>query len=123
MGHNTESMYQKHVLELYKNPSNFGTLKNATNKATEYNAICGDEITVNLLVKNGIIKDVKFSGSGCALSIVAASLLTSKIKGMKIKDIKSMNKEEIRKLFKTKMSNSRIKCVLLPLEAVKKALK
>jgi len=110
-------------LELYKNPSNFGILKNPTHHGTEYNSICGDEITVNLIIKNRIVEDAKFSGSGCALSLVAASLLTSKIKGMNKKDIKKLNKKDIRKLFKTKMSSSRIKCMLLPLEAVKKALK
>ena len=118
-----ETMYKKHILELYKNPSNFGTLKNPTHSGTEYNSICGDEISVQLSVKNEKVADVKFSGSGCALSLVSASLLTSKIKGMKTEDIKNLNKEEIRKLFKTKISSLRIKCVLLPLEAVKKALK
>ncbi|MCX6749319.1 MAG: iron-sulfur cluster assembly scaffold protein [Candidatus Pacearchaeota archaeon] len=118
-----ETLYSKHILELYKNPSNFGMLKNPTHSRTEYNSICGDEITVQLEVKNGIAKDVKFSGSGCVLSLVSASLLTSKIKGMKTEAIKKMNKDDIKELFKTKINNSRIKCVLLPLEAVKKALK
>jgi len=118
-----ESMYRKHILELYKNPSNFGILKNATCSGTECNSVCGDEITVQMITKDGIVKDAKFSGSGCALSLVAASLLTSKIKGRKIESIKNLNKEEIRKLFKTKISSSRIKCMFLPLEAVKKALK
>jgi nitrogen fixation NifU-like protein len=118
-----ETMYKKHILELYKNPSNFGILKNATHSGTEYNSVCGDEITVNLIIKDNIIKDAKFSGSGCAISLVSASLLTEKIKGMNKKDIKSLNSGDIKKLFKTKMSNSRIKCMLLPLEAVKKALK
>jgi len=118
-----ETLYSKHILELYKNPSNFGILKNPTNFHTEYNSICGDEITVNLIVKNNVVKDAKFSGSGCAISLVSASLLTSKIRGMKIEAIKKMNKDDIKELFKTKINNSRIKCVLLPLEAVKKALK
>ena len=118
-----ESMYKRHILELYKNPSNFGILKNATHSGTEYNSLCGDEITVNLIIKDSIVKDAKFSGSGCALSLVSASLITEKIKGMSIKDVKNLNKGDIRKLFKTKISSSRVKCVLLPLEAVKKALK
>jgi len=55
------SMYREHILELYKSPSNFGILKNATSEATEYNSICGDEITVQLLIKNKNISNVKFS--------------------------------------------------------------
>ena len=118
-----ENMYSKEVIELYKNPSNFGILESPTHEGTEYNSVCGDEITVQLLIKEGIVKDAKFSGSGCALSLVAASLLTSKIKGRNKKDIRNLNEDDIKKLFKTKISTSRIKCVLLPLEAVKKALK
>ena len=116
-------IYKKHILELYRNPSNFGELKNFTSQATEHNSICGDEITVQLFVKEGRVVNAKFSGSGCTLSMVSASLLTSKIKGMKAKDVKNLDKEEVRKLFKTKLNNSRIKCILLPLEAIKKALK
>ena len=52
-------IYKKKVLELYKNPSNFGQLKNPTYEHTSYNSICGDEITVNLIVRDGIVKDAK----------------------------------------------------------------
>lgn len=119
----SEDMYSKEILELYKNPSNFGILKNVTHESTEYNSICGDEITVQLSVKEGIVKDAKFSGSGCALSLVAASLLIGKIKEMKVGDVKSLNEDKVQKLFKTKIVSSRTKCMLLPLEAVKKSLR
>ena len=117
------SMYREHILELYKSPSNFGILENVTSEATEYNSICGDEITVQVLVKDGKISNVKFSGSGCVLSMVASSLLTEKIRGMKIKDIMKLEKKDILKLLKIHITSSRIKCALLPLEATKKALK
>lgn len=117
------SIYKKHFLELYKNPSNFGILKNATHSRTEYNSVCGDEITMQLIIKNNLVKDAKFSGSGCILSIVSASLLTNRIKGKELKEIKKLDKQKIIKMLKIKVSNSRIKCAMLPLEAVKKALK
>jgi len=117
------SMYREHILELYKRPSNFGILENATSEATEYNSICGDEITVQILIKNKKISKVKFSGSGCVLSMVASSLLTDKLKGMKIKDVIKLEKKDILKLLKIPIISSRIKCALLPLEATKKALK
>jgi len=120
---NYENIYPRHILELYKNPSNFGLLENPTHESTEDNSVCGDEMTVQLLVKDGKIINAKFSGSGCVLSMVAASLLTNKIKGMKIKDVKNLDKDDIKKLFKTKINPVRIKCALLPLEATKKALK
>ena len=117
------SMYREHILELYKSPSNFGILENSTNEATEYNSICGDEITVQILIKNGKISNVKFNGSGCVLSMVASSLLTEKIKGMKIKEVMKLEKKDILKLLKIPIISSRIKCALLPLKATKKALK
>jgi len=118
-----EDMYKEHILELYKSPSNFGILENASHEATEYNSICGDEVTVQLLVKEGVVKDIKFSGSGCVISIVAASLLTDKVKGMKVKDIKILKPQEMLNLLKLKLNPARVKCALIGLEAVKGALK
>ena len=63
-------IYRKHILELYKNPSNFGNLENASHQHTETNSLCGDEITIQLIVDNGKIKNVKFHGSGCVISLV-----------------------------------------------------
>ena len=117
-----EDMYREHILELYKNPSNFGILKNPSNEATEYNSVCGDEITVQLSVKKGVVDDVKFSGSGCVISMVASSLLTEKIKGIKVSEIGKLNKDDILKMLGVKVTPARIKCALLPLEAVKRAL-
>jgi nitrogen fixation NifU-like protein len=118
-----DSAYKRHILELWKNPRNFGTLKSPTHELTEHNSICGDEITVQILVKDGKIKDARFSGSGCILSIVSASLLTDKLRGMKTEDAKKLRKEAIKKLLRTNIHPSRMKCALLPLEATKKALK
>ena len=120
---NYEDIYPKHIIELYKNPSNFGLLENPSFEATEHNSACGDEVTVQLLVKDGKIINSKFSGSGCVLSIVIASLLTEKIKGMKVNDIKNLDKDDIKELFGARINSTRIKCALLPLEATKKALK
>ncbi len=117
------SMYKEHILELYKNPGNFGTLKNPTHQHTEYNSLCGDEITIQIISKKGKIQDAKFSGSGCVISVVSSSLLTGLIKGMEIEKAKKLSKEDIMKLLKVKISPARIKCCLLPLEAVKEALK
>ena len=116
-------MYREHILDLYKNPNNFGEMENPTHKNTGYNSVCGDEITVMLDVMNGKVKDIKFNGSGCVMSMVSASLLTDKIKEMDIKEIEKLGKKDILELLKIKISPGRIKCVLLPLEAVKGAIK
>ena len=117
------NIYREHLIELYKSPSNYGSLEGTNRKATEYNSLCGDEITMSLIVKNQIIQDVKFSGSGCVMSIVSSSMLTDKIKNMKVSEVKKLSHEDILKMLKIKLNPARIKCVLLPLEAVRKALK
>ena len=117
-----DDMYREHILELYKSPSNFGTLKNPSHEKTEYNSLCGDEISVQLSVKDGKVKDVKFSGSGCVISLVASSLFTDKIKEMDIKDVMKLGKKDVLELLGVKITPARIKCALLSLEATKKAL-
>lgn len=110
-------------MELYKNPSNFGLLESPSHEATEYNSVCGDEITVQLKVRDGKIQDIKFSGSGCVISLVSGSLLTEKIKGMEAREAINLTKDDVLKLLKVKITPARIKCALLSLEAVKKALR
>lgn len=117
-----DDMYREHMLELYRSPKNLGALISPTNEATEQNTFCGDEITIQANVERGIVKDAKFSGSGCVISIVSSSLLLDKIKGMTVDEIKAMNKDDILELLNSKITTARIKCALLPLEAVKKAL-
>jgi len=118
-----EDMYREHILELYKSPRNIGLIKNPTYEHTEYNSTCGDEIKIQLLIKDGKIQDAKFSGSGCVISIVASSMLTDKLKGLNVEKAKGLTPENLMELLKIKITPARIKCALLPLEAVKKALK
>jgi len=81
-------MYKEHILDLYKNPLNFGEIENPTNKFTRNNPTCGDVMNITLIVEEGIVKEVKFSGEGCAISQSSASMVTEKVKGMKIEEIK-----------------------------------
>ena len=118
-----DDMYKEQILELYKSPSNFGALSAPTHEHTSYNSVCGDEITVQLKVKDWIVKDIKFSGSGCVIAMVASSMLTDKIKGKKISEIKKLRAEDVLDILKMKLNPARIKCALLGFEAVKGALK
>lgn len=116
----SEKLYKEHIMELYRSQKNCGLLENLTHEHSETNSSCGDEITLQLIVKDGKIQDAKFNGSGCVMSLVSSSLLTDKIKGMDLKDAKKLSKEDILKLLKIKINPSRVKCVLLPLEALRR---
>jgi len=118
----SDKMYREYIIDLYKNPLNYGNLKNATHTQKLDNTLCGDEIKIFLNVEKEKIKDVKFSGIGCAISMASASLFTEKIKKMNVKDVQKMNKQDILEILGISVNPSRIKCVLLPLDATKKAL-
>ena len=116
-------MYKEHILDLYKHPHNFGKMENPDFSLREFNPLCGDDLTIQVKVKDGKIEDVKFFGNGCAISIASASLLTDKIKGMKINDVKKMKSEEVIEMLGIPISPARVKCVLLCFEALKRGLK
>ena len=116
-------MYQEEILDLYKHPLNYGTLEKPTHKKTEFNPLCGDQITIYLIVENGKIQKIKFECQACAICTAAASLLTEKIKNKPVKNVEQMSLKDIEKEIGIKIISTRIKCALLPLEVVKGALK
>ena len=116
----SDEIYKEHIMDLYKSPKNYGELENHTHEHTETNSSCGDEITLQLKVEDRKIQDVKFNGSGCVMSLVSSSLLTDKIKGMELEEAKKLSKEDILDLLKIKINPSRMKCVLLPLENLRR---
>ena len=115
-------MYREHILEHYKHPHNFGELKGATHACHEYNPLCGDDITVYAIIKDGTVAEVKFKGHGCAISMASASLVTDKIKGMSVEKAGRLAKEDALEMLAIPISQVRLKCALLPLEAIQKAL-
>ena len=74
-------LYQALVLDHSSRPRNFGSLEGATHTAEGHNPICGDHLDVGLIVENGIVRDARFRGSGCAIAMASASLMTAAIKG------------------------------------------
>jgi len=76
-----DELYQEVILDHNKSPRNFRTIENASRKADGYNPLCGDQVTVYLKLEDGVIKDISFQGSGCAISKASASLMTSELKG------------------------------------------
>lgn len=74
-------LYQQVILDHNKKPRNFRKPENANHSAEGYNPLCGDHLTVYLDLENGLVKDVGFQGSGCAISKAAASMMTQAVKG------------------------------------------
>jgi nitrogen fixation NifU-like protein len=84
-----QDLYQQVILDHNRRPKNFRVLEGGR-KAEGYNPLCGDRITVYLSVEDGVIKDVAFQGSGCAISKASASLMTESVKGKTVAEADSL---------------------------------
>ena len=83
-------LYQQVILDHNKNPRNFKELPNATRKVDGYNPLCGDHYTVFLELDGDTIKDISFTGNGCAISKSSASVMTSTVKGKRTGEAREM---------------------------------
>jgi len=79
-------LYQQLIMDHNRNPRNFGRMDDATSHANGHNPLCGDRVTIYLNVQDGIIKDVRFEGVGCAISKSSASIMTTVLKGKRIEE-------------------------------------
>ncbi|TXH08293.1 MAG: SUF system NifU family Fe-S cluster assembly protein [Candidatus Moraniibacteriota bacterium] len=116
------TLYQDQILDHYRNPRNFGSLEKPTHVAEVKNPTCGDSLHMDIAVQNGTIADVRFSGSGCAISQASASLLIEYVKGKTVKTALSLGPQDILELLGVPLSPGRVKCGLLSLETLKKSL-
>src|SRR5688572_7831767 len=85
-----DDLYREVILDHYRNPRNKGTLIEPTCKSEGYNPVCGDEIAVELLLDDGLIKDVAFHGRGCSISQASGSMMTDAVKGMSRQEAKGL---------------------------------
>lgn len=81
MSDELRDLYQEMLLDHHKRPRNFGKLQGGNRRADGYNPLCGDRVTVYLLLEDGAIKDIAFEGSGCAICTASSSVMTEILKG------------------------------------------
>ncbi len=108
-------------MEHYRNPRNFGELKNYSVKHEEHNTFCGDRVEMYLQIEKGKIKDVKWRGEGCAICMAGVSMLSEEIKLIKLIElIKRLSSEGVlRKLGMEEINIARRKCALLGWECLR----
>ncbi len=116
------SIYQEIILDHYHAPRNFGHITNATTSCSLSNPLCGDEISMEATVKDGTLKSIVFNGQGCAISTASASMLTEYAKNKSVDDLKKLDTKFMLKMLGIELSPNRLKCALLPLEALHKLL-
>lgn len=81
-------LYQELIIDHSRNPRHFGYLADSTHVHDGYNPLCGDRLTVYCREEEGVIKEITFEGSGCAISIASASLMMEALKGKTLEQSK-----------------------------------
>src|SRR3989344_4106812 len=97
------NIYSEVILDHYRYPRNFGSIKAPSKRSVLFNPSCGDKIELDVIFKKDKVEEIKFRGQGCAISQASASILTDHVLGIEL-------------------GPNRIKCALLPLEALHKLI-
>lgn len=130
-------LYQQVILDHSKSPRNFRKLEGANRTAQGHNPLCGDNVTLYLIMEGDVVKEVSFQGSGCAISKASASLLTDALKGKRTDEVNLLF-GQIREMMTTGKVNdelgklavfagvhkfpARVKCAILPWHAALAAI-
>jgi len=137
-----QDLYRELVLDHSRNPRHFGRLEDATHTADGINPLCGDKLKLYLRVNDaGEIESLSFEGSGCAISVASASLMTDAVTGMPVAAAQACsssvtqrlttgdpatefadNLEKLRALDGVRHYPSRVKCATLAWHALRSAL-
>jgi nitrogen fixation NifU-like protein len=132
-----DDLYRDNILDHYRNPRNFGRLQNPDISHDEANLVCGDKIGMDIKfkIKNQKslpagetgnskfeIKEIRFFGEGCAISMASASMLTELVLGKSVEEIDKIKPDDMKKMLGIEPTPARLKCALLPLETLHKAL-
>ena len=133
-----QELYQQIIIDHNKNPRNFRDIEHASHSAKGHNPLCGDKIDIFLIIEDEVIKDIGFTGSGCAISKASSSLMTEALLGKAIAEAQKLfdtvrdlvtdgisDEENIGKLAVLSGVHkfpARVKCAILPWHTMKNAL-
>jgi nitrogen fixation protein NifU and related proteins len=116
---NDDQFYREFILDHYRNPRNFGRIDDADVSHEENNPLCGDVVGMDFKLDDGVIRDVKFHGRGCAISQASASLMTERLIGKTLEEAQAISKDDVLDELGIEISPARIKCALLSLKVLK----
>jgi nitrogen fixation NifU-like protein len=117
-----DSLYAEDILDHYKHPRNFGQLDDPDIHVEANNPLCGDRLSMDLRVRDGVVEDVRFTGRGCAISQASASMLTEQMLGARLEDLAGTSRQDILDNLGVPVSYARMKCALLSLGLLRQAL-
>lgn len=118
-----DDLYADIILDHYKNPRNKGWIDSVSSQYSlrhiqEANLSCGDMFEVSFSLQDDTIVDMKWRGEGCAISTASMSILSEEVIGKKVSDVQKFTKEQVLEMLGlTSITQTREKCLLLPLQA------
>lgn len=117
-------MYPDILMDHYRHPRNHPPRPGGAYSHTSDldNPSCGDKIQIMATIADGVVTDIAWDGIGCALSTGSASLMTEYVKGKRVTDILAMTRDDVLREIEMEVSPVRLKCALIPLEAIQKAV-
>ena len=115
-------LYAENILAHYRDPQNKGELQGASVTHTEANHTCGDEITVQMNMKDGRIAEIAWQGAGCAISQAGMSMLSEEVRGMTLEKAGALGQKDVYDLLGIPVGPRRFKCALLCLHTLKNTL-
>jgi len=131
-----DDLYRRVIMDHYKNPRNRGTFDADAVTINMNNPTCGDRISLQLLVEDGVVKDARYTGEGCSISMASASMMTEAVKGktrseaieianrfsemVKGEPVEFEEYEDIEALSGVSKFPARIKCATLAWNALRK---
>jgi nitrogen fixation NifU-like protein len=118
----SDDIYREIILDHFRNPRNRGTLDPHDFTYEDVNPLCGDEVRIDVRVENDRVKEIAFSGRGCAVSQASASILTEMVEGMPLDEVKAITKDDLLEEIGIPVSPARLKCALLSLKVLKAGL-
>ncbi|EHB68063.1 MULTISPECIES: Fe-S cluster assembly sulfur transfer protein SufU [Paenibacillus] len=133
-----DDLYRRVIMDHYKNPRNRGKFEDDAVTVDLNNPTCGDRISLQLKVENGVVADAKYTGEGCSISMSSASMMTDAVKGksleealsladrfsslMQGEDVEFEEYEDIEALSGVNKFPARIKCATLAWNALRKGI-
>ena len=116
------NIYRDLILDHYRHPHNQGKIVNPDRLVKVNNPLCGDRLELTVNFEKNKIREIKFQGESCVISKASASLLSDYVKGKSKQELKKLDSKFIIKLLGIDLGVNRIKCAVLPLEALQKTL-
>ena len=134
-----QALYQELILQHYRNPRNRGVAEPSDVEVAMNNPVCGDEITLTLRVRDGVIEQARFRGQGCSISQASASMMAQIVEGKRLEEAEALYARflqmmhgsaeaaadramgDLRALAGVSKFAPRVKCALLPWNALQEA--